>query len=211
MPPSTAPAPAPRTAAPAAPRAPALPTGPRARLVGGITFMQMQAGDAFEAVTGSSNVLHYGGGVQGVDLWKHLFVEGTFEYANPDGERVFVFEGEAFPLGIPLEVTMTPLDVVAGWRFVTRSMVTPYVGGGFTSVGYKETSEFAEPDDDLDERFNGYLVVGGVEVRASRLVHVRGEVRYRDVPNALTGGVAAAFGEESLGGFAFGVKVAIGK
>jgi outer membrane protein W len=203
--------PSPRSGTPPRAAAPLAPSGPRVRLVGGVTFMQMAASEAFDAVTGSSTVLHYGGGLQAVDVWKHLFVEGTFEYAQADGERVFVFQDEVFPLGIPVEVTMAPLDVVAGWRFATRSPITPYVGGGYTSLWYQETATFAEADDDVDERFDGYLVMGGVEVRASRWVHVRGEVRYRDVPDALTGGAAEAFGESSLGGFAFGVKVAIGR
>ena len=185
---------------------------PGARVIGGISFMRMAAAEGFEAVTGSSTILHYGGGVQGYDVWKHLFVEGTIEYGPADGERVFVHEGEVFPLGIPLEVTMLPIDMVAGWRFASRSPITPYVGGGYSLVNYRESSEFAEEGDDLDEWHSGFVVMGGIEVRASRLIAIRGEAKYREVPGGLDGGGAAsALGETSLGGFAFGVKVAIGR
>jgi opacity protein-like surface antigen len=117
-----------------------------------------------------------------------------------------------FPLGIPLKVTMTPLDVVAGWRSAPAGRIVTYGGAGFTSMAYTETSDFADTGENVDERYKGWVVLGGVEVRAAAWVHVRGEVRYRQVPNVLgSGGVSAAYDETKLGGVGVALKVAFGR
>ena len=38
-----------------------------------------------------------------------------------EGERAFVFNDEVIPLGIPVDVTVTPIEISAGWRFRLRS------------------------------------------------------------------------------------------
>lgn len=182
------------------------------RGVGAFGMESMTASESFDAVVGSSSLGQFGGGVQVVNLWKSLFVEATVERSKADGERVFVSDGTVFPLGIPLQVTMTPVDVVAGWRFRGLRGVVPYAGGGFTSVGYREESSFDDSDGEFSERGSGFVVLGGVEVPVWRWIHVRGELRYRDVSDVLgAGGASAVFDESSLGGFTYGVKVAVGR
>ena len=131
-----------------------------------------------------------------------------------DGERAFVFNDEVFQLGIPLKITMTPIDVVGGWRIGVggRHPYATYLGAGVTSVTYKETADFAGAGDDVDERRTGFVALLGVEVSVSKWIHVRGEGRYRRVTDILgVGGVSAAFEEDQLGGFGGGVKFVIGR
>ena len=88
----------------------------------------------------------------------------------------------------------------------------PYVGGGIGSLKFEETSDFAEADENVSERFTSYHVVGGMEYAATRWLFVGGEVRYTSVPDALGApGIAAEFDESNLGGVSVAVKVLIGR
>jgi len=222
-PPATAARPPAGTAAPAAPaaatagqarpasRRPPPAARPSVRLVGTVAADAMTASESFEAVTGSATVISYGGGVQFTNLWRGLFVEGAIERSRLDGERVFVFRDEVFKLGIPLEVTMTPIDAVVGWR-AGRGRLVPYVAGGVTWFRYEETSDFADEDENVDERKTGFVVRAGVEVSVARWVHLRGDLRYRRVNDVLgVAGASAAFAEDRLGGFGAAVSVLIGR
>lgn len=210
---SPTPAPATRRQAPAArrPARRAASAAPGIRLVGTIAADRMTAREAFDAVTGSDVVRSYGGGVQITNLWRGLFVEGAIERSQVDGERVFVFNQEVFRLGIPTEITMTPIDAVLGWRSGFGRLV-PYLAGGVTSVRYEETSDFADEGENVDERKVGFVVKGGVEVTVARWIHLRGDLRYRQVNDVLgVAGASAAFSEDRLGGFGAGVSLLIGR
>jgi hypothetical protein len=180
---------------------------------GMVGFDKLSASESFKAITGEDTVIPYGGGVQVTNLWKGLFIEVAAEQATTDGERVFVTAGdEIFPLGIPLEIKMRTVDVMAGWRSVAAGNVVSYGGGGVSFQKYEETSDFAEGDENVSENYTGFIIMGGVEYRAARWVHVRGEVRYRRFSDALgVGGVSEVFDETSLGGFGVGLKIAVGK
>jgi hypothetical protein len=186
---------------------------PSVRGVLGVMYDRQAASDSFAAVTGDDSVVSYGAGVQGVNLWRGLFAEAAIERTTLDGERVFVADNdEVFPLGIPLEIEMTPIDVVAGWRATAYDRFSTYGAAGVSWLTYKETSEFAEADENVDERYTGWVVLGGVEVGVARWVHVRGEVRYRRFDDALgVGGVSAAFGETRLGGVGAALKIVVGR
>jgi hypothetical protein len=176
----------------------------------GIT--QVGAPESFEAVTGNTQLSNLGGGAQVTNLWRGVFAEVSFDRSTTAGERVFIHEGTVFPLGIPIDISMNALDVIGGWRFVNNSRVTPYAGAGYSLMGYKETADFAQPGDDVDDSGTGAVVAGGVELRIARWIHVVGDVRYRAVSGALgNGGVSAEFGEEALGGLSFGMRVAVGR
>jgi opacity protein-like surface antigen len=193
-----------------APRRPAVqPLG--VRVFGGAAIEWMAASKSFDAVTGSDRVTSFGGGVQVTNLWRGLFLEGAAARATADGERVFVFGGEVFPLGIPVEITMTPVDVVAGWR-TPVGRVVPYLGGGMTFFKYQETSDFADDDENLDEWYRGFVVMGGLEASVTRWIHVRADVRFRQVNDVLgLGGASQAFDEDRLGGFAAGLQLVLGR
>ena len=178
-----------------------------------VGFDKMAASESFNAITGDDTVVPYGGGIQVTNLWKGLFIEVAAEQATTDGERVFVGgEGEIFQLEIPLEIKMRTVDVMAGWRSAATSNVMSYGGGGVSFQKYEETSDVADAGENLSENYTGFILMGGVEYRATQWVHVRGEVRYRRFNDALgVGGVSEVFDETSLGGFGVALKIAVGK
>ena len=188
-------------------------TGIGFRGFGTVTFDKMSASDSFKAVVGEDTVVFWGGGAQVTNLWRGLFAEVAFEFAKKDGERVFVGPNdEVFQLGIPLEIKMMPVDVVAGWRTPIANNVLAYAAGGMSFLTYEETSDFADADENVDDNFRGLVLFGGIEYRAAQWVHVRGEVRYRRFDDAIgAGGASAAFDEDDLGSFGFALKVAVGR
>ena len=131
-------------------------------MVGRFTFA---ASESFDAILGTSSVPIVGGGVTVSLPWRGLFVDVGGWHFSKSGERVFVLEQETFPLGIPLDVTIVPLEFSAGWKFRLRRLpkLIPYAAGGYTSFGYQETSSFAGAGEDLDERFGGYHLRGGAD------------------------------------------------
>lgn len=190
------------------------PAKPSLRAFGTYGYDKMSASDSFRAITGSDSTHSFGGGAQGINLWKGLFAEVSVEHTQEDGERAFVFNDEVFPLGIPLKITMTPIDVVGGWRASSggRHPIATYGGAGITSVSYKETADFATSGDDVDERKIGFVGIFGVEVSVGKLFHVRAEGRYRRVTDILgNAGVSEAFDEKELGGFGGGFKFVVGR
>jgi opacity protein-like surface antigen len=194
-----------RVAAPVAPR-------PAARIFGSVAVTRSSAPRSVEAVTGSNKLPAYGGGLQVTNFWHGLFAELSADWSSVDGERVFVFEDEVFRLGIPVEIRATSIDVLGGWRVALGGRVTPYGGAGITFLRYQETSEFADPDENVSERSAGLVAVGGLEVTVVRRLHVGAEVRYRRVENVLgAGGVSAHFGEAAFGGVAGVVRIIVGR
>ncbi len=170
------------------------------------------ASSTFEAVLGSGTGQDFGGGLNLTQGPGYLEI-GARKFSK-SGERVFVTSGgQAFPLGIPTKVTMTPLEIAAGWRFDTRfGRIIPHLGAGYTRLKYEETSDFADAGENVDESFNGYHLIGGAEVRVSRWVGVTGEVVWTSIADALgTGGASKAFDETNLGSTALRLKLVIGR
>jgi hypothetical protein len=183
---------------------------------GDLGLTRFAAADTFKATLGSSNGTFFGGGVE-VVLPQNFFVNVRLSRFQKSGERVFVDDGEVFPLGIEMEVRMTPVELTGGYRFQRRvrpRSAIPFVGGGIGWHRYSETSDFAQPGDDVDERFTGYHVLGGVEFRMSRWFGVTGEAQWTTISDALGSDVSSAselYGESNLGGLGFRVRFVIGK
>jgi hypothetical protein len=172
------------------------------------------AADTFKAVLGSSQGPLVGGGVEA--LWgRHLSVAFDLSRYHATGERVFVSNGQVFPLGLDAKVSVVPMAVTASYRFTRpRRSLTPFVGGGVNWHRYTETSEFAGPNEDLTAAFTGFHAGGGAEWRLSPLVSVAGVGRWLSVPNALgqePTSASSAFGETNLGGFEARVRLVIGR
>jgi hypothetical protein len=179
-------------------------------MFGGMNF---SAAESFDAVFGSSSGAIFGGGAEvGLPVGGLYFGVGAWRYSR-DGERVFVSGSDVFPLGIPLSVEITPIELTAGWRFKQiSSRVIPYVGAGWSSFAYKEASDFADAGENVDERFNGFHILGGVEFKAARWLGIGGEIAFSSVPDALgVSGVSAAFDEDNLGGTSYRLKISIGR
>ena len=169
------------------------------------------AKQTFEAVFGESLQQFWGGGVQ-VAFRGGLYVEVAASRFEKTGQRAFVSDGKAFQLGIPLTARITPLEFSAGYRFRASPRIIPYAGAGVARYAYVETSEFAESGENVDATHTGYLVLGGVEVRAHRWIGVSVDVQYTHVTGILgSAGISKEFGEDNLGGTAVRVKVLVGR
>jgi hypothetical protein len=167
------------------------------------------AKDTFQAVLGSSTTPVYGGGAR-VGLGA-FFIQGTAERFKKTGERVFVDAGQVFKLGIADTVQITPLFVTAGFRQRSRA-VAGYAGAGVGRYAYKETSDFADPSENVDQHFRGYHVLAGVEFNQLQWLRAAIELQYTTIPRALgTSGASAAFNEHNLGGVQFRVKILAGR
>jgi hypothetical protein len=165
----------------------------------------------FDAVLGNGEGWLIGGG--GELRYKDRFLfRAEVEHFRRSGQRVFVYNGTVYNLGIADEVSITPLLATIGYRFRRRpGQLTPYVGGGIGRYFYSETSPIADATENIDMQPVGYHLLGGVEKRVRRLLFVAGEVQYASVPHALTGGAAGLFGERDLGGLEARVRVLIGR
>jgi opacity protein-like surface antigen len=152
-----------------------------------------------------------GGGGE-VVLRRGIFVRvGASRFENT-GQRALRLEGEVFRLGIPLTMTIVPIEVSGGYRFRRSTRLVPYVGGGASSVGYRERSDFAEAGDNVDERFTGYQMFGGVEYRLWRWIAAAGEVQYSTVADSIGGGgLSAEFTEDDLGGTTVRFRLIVGR
>jgi len=176
-----------------------------------IEYEFFQARDSFDAIFESSSGLPYGGGAE-LSIGPLLFVQGRVSHTSKSGQRAFVYNGEVSRLGITQTMTMTPIDVSAGYRFASQPRFTPYVAGGIGALVYHEESASADTSDDIKGTFVSYHVGGGVEVPlVKKWLSVAGEFQYRSVPGALgDDGVSKEFGETNLGGMSLCVKFLIG-
>lgn len=176
------------------------------------------AADSFEAILDTTSGTDIGAGAQvalQTGMLRGLFVQVDASRFEETGQRVFIFNREVFPLGIPLTVGLTPIEVSAGYRFSpgrrvggrpVRSRLAIFGGGGIGSVGYKETDE----DEVINERFTAYHVMGGVDVTVWKMVQVGAEARWRTVPDSLgVGGVSDEFNETDLGGTTFRIRFGV--
>ena len=190
----------------------------RPRVFGLAGFQSFTAKDSFKAVLDSSSGGVFGGG-GGVLLGRNLFVDVSVSRFAADGTRVFVTDsGEIIDLGIATEVTVMPIDVSIGWRVEgkpsfspsgkPRLRPVPFFGGGFGFQQYRETSDFASGDDDVDETKGSYHLLGGIELPFSTHLGAVADVMYRWVPDAIgEGGVSAHYDETHLGGPQVRVRV----
>lgn len=159
---------------------------------------------------GASTGARFGAGAQ-VLLPAGLFAQVEAERSRKVGQRVFVFNGQVFPLGIKAGVTVTPITISGGVPYAKLKECIPY-GGGLGIHLFKESSDFADADENTNMRALGHHVLGGVESQFSRWVGAAVEIRYTRVPKAFSnGGVAAEFAETDLGGTSVRVKVLIGR
>lgn len=177
---------------------------------GSTTFSSDQS---FDAVLGEHGQTVWGVGGEAT-FWKGLFAGAHFSLNSElEGERVFVLDGEVFPLGIPVRIKVRPIDIVGGWRFqFENSRFSPFAGGGVSIVSYDESSDFAEAGDDVSESGTGYVLLFGADFALTDWLQVGGEFRYRGVSGALgEGGVSEEFGEDQLGGYTYSVRFVVGR
>ena len=183
------------------------------RVFGLITEQAFTASTTFDGIFGSSMGTFFGGGGT-IILPNGIFGEAAISHFSKTGERAFFSDGEAFPLGIPLKASITPIEFTGGYRFTLgrQPKVVPYAGAGVGSYGYTESSELTDTSADVSERHIGYLIVGGVEVRVSKWVLADAGVQYTHVPGILgVDGFSKDAGDDDLGGTAFRFKISVGR
>ena len=176
------------------------------------TGQRFSASQTFNAVFGQSFEPFFGGGLE-LAFRNGLYVDLTASRFKKTGTRAFLFNGQAFSLGVPLTATETPLEGTIGYRFTLRRApgVVPYVGAGIGWYRYAETSDFAAAGENVDASHAGYLVVGGLEFRVSRWIRVSGDAQYSHVTGILgSGGVSQDANEKDLGGVAARIRVLVG-
>lgn len=200
---------------------PAQPESTGARIgVQGLGFVGLdfpRAEQSVEALGLDKRPVEAGGGVRVTNLWRALFVDVHASRWSTSGERAFVDStGEVFPLGIPLDVDATHVDVSVGWRFYPRQRksirtAVPYFAGGAGVVRYREESPFAEPGDDLRTSATTYHVAAGFDYPLNRWLAIAADGRYRFAPDVVgNDGVSSAFEEDDLGGFQLTVGMRFG-
>ena len=174
------------------------------------------AKESFTAVLGDPAGPFVGGGGRVGLPWFNLFVDvGAWKF-DEDGQRVVRLNGVTYPLGIPVKVAVTPIELTFGYRFnqlhrfVPR--LTPYIGAGYTSLKYQETSSFAAAGEDVDDRFGGHHFMGGAEIKILKWLGFAGEFTWMSVPDAIgKAGISKEFGETDLGGSTIRGKITIGR
>jgi hypothetical protein len=194
---------------PAKPKVPRKPIGVQA--FGLFDLEKVAASQAFDTVTGSSWLFGYGGGVDVLNIWSELFIRGALTFASTSGQRSNVVDGVPLETGFPVDIGQRTIEIGAGWRFPPKnknSKATYYVGGGLIFLHHSETSDFAEPDENVNENVAGFYAMGGVDFALSPtwFLGIEGQWRAIGTPEIL-GGAAAQFGETNLGGFIARVRI----
>lgn len=180
------------------------------RLFGWLDAHQMTAKESFDAVAGISTVVGAGAGLEVHRVWRGVFLRGAFSRMTVEGERVFVFDGTVFPLGSPLDITMTPIDLAAGWRFgQVGGRVVPYVGAGASWLKYREDGDGSTSSETVKETYTGAVIFGGVDVTVWRYISAGAELAWRTAKVKNPGGAFAAFGEDDLGSTSVRVLLSI--
>jgi hypothetical protein len=177
------------------------------------TAQRFAARTTFNAAFGSPSAAFFGGGLQ-VATRSGLFVDLAVTHLSKTGQRAFVNNGEIFQLGIPLQVTITPVEISGGYRLKLpgHARIVPYVGGGVGWYKYNETAEFASGDDNVRTTHAGFLFVGGAEIRLQRWISAAADAQYTAVPGILgQGGLSKDVSENDLGGVAARIRVILGR
>ena len=98
-----------------------LPARAEAQSVGARGFfdagiVKFTASKSFGAILGTASGTVFGGGGE-VVLPAGIFATVRASQFKKTGQRVFVFEGETFPLGIDTTIRIRPFEVSGGYRF----------------------------------------------------------------------------------------------
>lgn len=191
------------------------PPGPKPgfRAYGIVEAERVLATKSFNAVLGKTNLTNYGFALEATNVWEGAFLRLDLTRSSNTGQRVFVDSGQnVFSLHVPVAITITPIEIGGGWRFMARSRshVLPHVGAALLVQKYREVSTPPNADTDVDATDAGLALFGGADIRFGILA-VLVEGQYRTVPKAI--GVAGAsqdFKETDLGGAVLRIGVGVG-
>lgn len=175
-----------------------------------LTVQRFSANKTFAGEFDSAVQPFYGAGVTFVQ--DGVFLDVAVSRFKKTGTQAFYNAGTVFRLNIPQTVTITPLEISAGYRFRRRRRVIPYVGAGLGKYWFHQTSQGAEPAEIVDRNHVGYLAFGGAELWVHRWIRLSGDVQYSHVSGIIgRGDFSEAVNESDLGGVAGRFRVIIGK
>lgn len=178
--------------------------------------LSQTASHSFSAILGSSSGQVFGAGAE-LAFRNGLFARADVSYFRDEGERVEMIDGEIVPLGIPLTLSLTPIEFSGGYRFSAirfgrrgQLALIPFVGAGLGVVRFREETDEEHPDEGVSEGFTSYHLLSGLDVPIGRRVAVGVELTRRWVRDGLgSGGISAAFGETDLGGTTMWTRVRV--
>lgn len=173
------------------------------------------ATQSFKAILGSPAGPVFGGGIE-VGLTRNVFLSVAASRFRRTGQRVFVFQNQVFKLDVPDTISVTPLQVSAGYRFRGRRprRFVPYAGGGIGWYRFSETSAHSTSADDAKMTNAGYHLLAGAETPIRRWAAAAVDAQFSSVPHSLgdsTTGVASLYDEHDLGGFTLRARIIVGR
>ena len=145
-----------------------------------VSAEQLAAKQTFEAVFGELVAAVLGRRRAGGVAAAALFVEVAVSRFEKTGQRAFVSNGQAFPLGIPLTATNHAARSLGRLSVpgLVRAII-PYGGAGIGPVRLRrDLGASPTAARTWTRRHAGFLVLGGVEFRAHRWVGVSVDVQY---------------------------------
>jgi hypothetical protein len=159
-----------------------------------------------KAVFGDSSGGFTGGGSLRYTFGRGLFLAAGARYFAKTGERVFTLghPNPVFRLGHPLELQLTPMYLVAGYRLERRRglPLAPYVALGGGAYRYHEESLIGGLTEGVLDQTKGagYAMLGLEYGRG--LLRLGVEATYSIVPSSADlGGVSSVYDEDDIGGF----------
>lgn len=178
--------------------------------------LSQTAKDSFTAILGTSTGQVFGLGTE-LALRNGVFVRADVSYFSAEGERVELIDDEVVQLGIPLTLSLMPIEVSGGYRFSPIRFgrrgqlgVVPFVGAGAGTVRYHEATDEDHPEEEANESFGSYHFLVGADVPLGKRVAIGLELTRRWVQDGLgSGGISEAFGETDLGGTTMLVRVRV--
>jgi len=173
------------------------------RATGVVQLAAMDSSATFNELLGSSNLLGFGGAADVLNLVSRVFVRFGVSQDSGDGFRAIVLDdGSVHSTGVPLTLSVTTVELAAGWRQSPRKhpKFAWYLGGGIAFSELGSESPFALSGDNDSDSGSGALVFAGFDRTIWKSVIGGVEVQYRSIPDAIgSGGVSEAKHESSLG------------
>jgi len=168
-------------------------------------FERTLAKESLDAVLGRTDLRLYGGGAEMLIAGRWI-LRGAVSQFSDTGTRVFVApNGTIFPLDIPLEITVQPLEFSAGYRVALPKSLGVYAAAGVSRYKVTERST-GETERSTG---SGWHVLAGLEAQPMRWVFFAVEAQWTKTSEILEGGTAEAFDEGRLGGLRAAVRAGV--
>lgn len=190
-------------------------TGVTLRGFGDAGVTVFNAAQSFKAIVGSAAGPVFGGGVD-IGVTRNVFVSVAASRFRRTGQRVFVFQNQVYKLGVSDTISLTPLQVSAGYRFRGRrpGRFIPYAGGGVGWYRFTESAEHSTDADDEKTTNTGYHLLAGLETPIRRWAAAAVDAQWAAVPNSIgesATSVSNLYDEHDLGGFTLRVRIIVGR